>query len=433
MEKMETSLKIKKLRKFLLVAPLLILPFITIAFWGMGGGKGRTATLKDTTVGLNDQLPGAQLEENKLDKMGFYEKARKDSLDRLEQQKSDPYYLAQESEMDLQGYNADFNPYAMSPMTYPGGYDSYEYQDPNTQQVYEKINALNVALDESNSATQEERKSDEYSSDGAELPTGDIERLEQMMLRMQETPEEDPEMEQINSVLGNILDIQHPERVQERIRQKSEEHQGQVYAVASHRKTVPISLLENSSVREYSEEVHDQPHVEPTNAFYSLIDQPTAKSIQNIIPAVVHESQAIVNGATVKLRLTQDIYINGQQIPRDAFVYGTASLRGERLEIAIEHIRHGNALYPVQLEVFDLDGMTGIHIPGAITRDLAKQDGEQALQGIGLGTFSNSIGAQAASAGIEMGTNLLRKKIKLIKVELKAGYKVLLKDEKRKD
>lgn len=431
MEKMETTPKIKKLRKFLLVAPLLVLPFVTIAFWGMGGGKGQNTTLQDTTAGLNDQLPGAQLEDKKLDKMGFYEKARKDSLNRLEQQKNDPYYLAQENEMDLQGYDADFNPYAQNPMTYSGGYDSHGYQDPNTKQVYEKINALNAVLEESNTTAQQEP--DEYASERADLPTGDIERLEQMMLRMQETPEEDPEMQQINSVLGSILDIQHPERVQERIRQQSEENQGQVYAVASYRKDVPISLLENRSVREYAEEARGQSSIQTMNAFYSLDDQSVANTAQNIIPAVVHESQTIVNGATVKLRLTQDIFINGQQIPKDAFVYGTASLRGERLEIAIEHIRHGNSLYPVQLEVFDLDGMTGIRIPGAITRDVAKQGGEQALQGIGLGSFSNSIGAQAASAGIEIGTNLLRKKIKLIKVELKAGYRVLLKDEKRKD
>ncbi|MGO3305734.1 MAG: conjugative transposon protein TraM [Sphingobacterium sp.] len=433
MEKMETTPKIKKLRKFLLVAPLLVLPFITIAFWGMGGGKGHVATLKDPTSGLNDQLPGAQLEEKELDKMGFYEKARKDSLDHLEQQKNDPYYLTQENERDLQGYNPDFNPYANSQMAYGGEYSNNEYEDPNTQQIYEKINALNAALDESNTAAQQERKSDEYSSDGVDLPIGDIERLEQMMLRMQETPEEDPEMDQINSVLGSILDIQHPERVQERIRQQSQENQGQVYAVTSYRKSVPISLLENRSVAEYTEEANTQVHAKPMNAFYSLENPLKNAKEQNAIPAVVHESQTVVNGARVKLRLTQPIFVNGQQIPKDVFVFGTASLRGERLEIAIEHVRKGNSLYPVQLEVFDMDGMPGIHIPGAINRDVAKQGGEQALQGSGLGSFSNSIGAQAASAGIEIGSNLLRRKIKLVKVELKAGYQVLLKDEKRRD
>jgi uncharacterized protein YunC (DUF1805 family) len=85
----------------------------------------------------------------------------------------------------------------------------------------------------------------------------------------------------------------------------------------------------------------------------------------------------------------------------------------------------------VDLSVFDMDGMSGIHIPGAITRDAAKQSGQQAIQSVGVTSFDQSIGAQAASAGIELGRNLLSKKVKLIKVTVKAGYQVLLRDEKQ--
>src|SRR5690606_24886451 len=140
------------------------------------------------------------------------------------------------------------------------------------------------------------------------------------------------------------------------------------------------------------------------------------------IGAVIHGTQTLVSGATVKLRLTEDVYINGQAIPKDHFVYGTATLSGERLGIEISHIRQGNALYPVKLSVYDLDGLPGIHVPGAITRDVAKQSGDQALQGLGIGSYNPSIGMQAASAGIELGRNLLSRKIKQVKVAVKAGY-----------
>ncbi|MCY1562856.1 hypothetical protein D9M68_1003160 [compost metagenome] len=50
-----------------------------------------------------------------------------------------------------------------------------------------------------------------------------------------------------------------------------------------------------------------------------------------------------------------------------------------------------------------------------------------------LGSFDQTLGAQAASAGIELGKNLLSKKVKQVKVEVKAGYRILLKDNKRKD
>jgi hypothetical protein len=96
-------------------------------------------------------------------------------------------------------------------------------------------------------------------------------------------------------------------------------------------------------------------------------------------------------------------------------------------------MRYQNNLFPVSLAVFDLDGIDGIHVPGAITRDAAKQSGDRAIQSIGMTTFDQSIGAQAASAGIELSRNLLSKKVKLIKVSVKAGYQVLLRDNKRDD
>jgi len=88
---------------------------------------------------------------------------------------------------------------------------------------------------------------------------------------------------------------------------------------------------------------------------------------QNAIPAVNYESQTLVNGATVKLRLTYDVYINGRLIPKDNFPFGTASLKVERLSVSMNSLRYNNSLFPVDLSVYDMDGLEGIYIPGAIS------------------------------------------------------------------
>jgi hypothetical protein len=44
-----------------------------------------------------------------------------------------------------------------------------------------------------------------------------------------------------------------------------------------------------------------------------------------------------------------------------------------------------------------------------------------------------SIGVQAASAGISAAKNLLSKKVRLIKVTVKAGYRVLLWDKNNQE
>jgi conjugative transposon TraM protein len=118
-------------------------------------------------------------------------------------------------------------------------------------------------------------------------------------------------------------------------------------------------------------------------------------------------------------------------VPKGNFLFGQAALNGERLNIKINNIRYQNSLFHVGLSVYDLDGMHGIYIPGAITRDVAKQSADRAIQGFGLTSLDPSLGEQTVSAGIETARNLISKKVKLKKVTVKAGYRVLLKDEKQ--
>ena len=191
-----------------------------------------------------------------------------------------------------------------------------------------------------------------------------------------------------------------------------------VFAVSKQHGTGSISLLDTS-----------KKSVSEQTSFYG-IEQDDFGNRQNAIEAVVHESQSLVSGAVVKLRLLNDIYIAGRLIPKESFVFGITSLNGERLQIEITSIRTASSLFPVKLEVYDMDGLAGIYIPGAITRDVAKQSADNSLQLMELGTMNPSLKAQAAAAGINATKNLLSKKVKLVKVTVKAGYKVLLKDNR---
>jgi len=58
---------------------------------------------------------------------------------------------------------------------------------------------------------------------------------------------------------------------------------------------------------------------------------------------VVYQDQTIVDGSTVmKLRFLSDINVQGKVIPKNSFVYGTARLSNERLDISIADIRYKN-------------------------------------------------------------------------------------------
>lgn len=144
------------------------------------------------------------------------------------------------------------------------------------------------------------------------------------------------------------------------------------------------------------------------------------------IKAVIQADQTVQDGATVKLRLLVPMFVGTAEIPVNSFIYGTAKIADERLRISIERVLFQNFIFPVKLNAYDLDGMEGISIPGAITNDATKQGLDRAMQTISLSTFDPSIGTQAANAGLQSLQSLLRKKVQIVRVSIKAEHQVYL-------
>lgn len=435
MEQKTQSQKMLRQRKFLLVLPMLVLPFLTLMFWSLGGGKVESTEAQPlTNKGFNMKLPDANLKDDKpLDKMSYYDKAAANSAKLGELMRNDPNYRKYNSmKVEIDGIPTEDVPvlenYIVKSTLMTSPYGSGISRDSNEVKVYRKLAELDEAMNKVPDPTLGSIEDAAFKrSDYTQMNTTDIDRLEQMMQSMNQPQGEDPELQQLNGMLEKILDIQHPDRVQEKIRQTSETRKGQVFAVSATGNETPVSLLDNKAGI-YSTSTNQSQQ----NGFYSLDEPILADGTQNSIQAVIHETQTLVAGSTVKLRLVNDVYINGMLIPKENFLFGEATLNGERLGIKIKSIRYQNSLFPVQLSVYDMDGMDGIYIPGAITRDVAKQSADRTMQGIGLTTLDPSLGAQAASAGIEAARDLISKKVKLVKVSVKAGYQVLLRDEKQK-
>ncbi len=74
--------------------------------------------------------------------------------------------------------------------------------------------------------------------------------------------------------------------------------------------------------------------------------------------------------------------------------------------------------------------MEGLYIPGAISRDASKKGVDDAIQSLQIMTMDPSVSAQVAGAGIQAAKGLFGKKVKQIRVKVKAGYKLLLRDNK---
>ena len=152
---------------------------------------------------------------------------------------------------------------------------------------------------------------------------------------------------------------------------------------------------------------------------------------KNTISACVHTRQTVTDGQTVRFRLLEPMSVSDREIPRNALVVGTAKVQGERLAIAISSLEYQGNIIPVELTVYDTDGQAGIFIPGSMERSAAKEI--VANMGTSVGSsvnISTDAGAQLAAdlgKGLIQGTSqYFSKKMRTVKVHLKAGYKVLL-------
>lgn len=420
MSSMQRSQAFLRKRKMMLVLPLLVIPFLTMAFWALGGGQAKNEIAATKQEGLNLNLPDAKMKDDNLtDKLSFYDKADKDSAKLEEWMRTDPYYKQNEdtsflpvNELEVLTQN--------SASKYNQRLNSSPYETTSNnpeQKLMQKLALLQKEINKQpEGSVNENPDATNYKKD--EEFSGEVDRLENMLFTMNKTNTGDPEIQQLNGTLEKILDIQHPQRIREKLKEKSLQHKQVVYAVTTQPVLENVSLMDTNKIK-----------TNTANKFYGLEKDNSIVEEKLAIEAVVHSNQILVNGAVIQLRLSTDIFINGVLIPKGNPINGTASLNNERLEVEITSLRYKSMLFPVKLELYDIDGLPGIYIPGSISRDVAKNSADNSLQLMELTTLDPSLKAQAAAAGINTVKNLMSRKVKQVKVMVKEGYKVLLKDK----
>ena len=253
------------------------------------------------------------------------------------------------------------------------------------------------------------------SADMAELQAR-IDELEAQNALAQQQAEQPDQMEMLERSYqlaaqymgnGNGGNYQAPQQQQE------EKGKRNVQPVAQVNRSV-VSSLSASSERGFHTSVGTRP-----------------SASKNTIAAVVAGDQTITNGQSVRLRIVEPMWIGNRLIPRNTTVVGAARLQGERLEVEITSVECEGSVYDVELQVYDSDGQEGINIPESMESDALHEIG--ANMGSTMGSsinISTNTGAQIASdvgRGLINGVSqYLTKKMRTVKVHLKAGYRVML-------
>lgn len=435
-----------------MILPLLVLPFLTLAFWALGGGTNTNAgpALTDHLQGLRLELPEPQFKEEKSpDKLSLYNQATRSQLKQQEKSKN--------TSLGRLGFEDKEEPVTLlgelmpEPATSPPVADREKVlgksvADPNEEKINQRLAQLSRLVQSEPQLPAPIRKTETaaYANPpGNGRFSQDVDKLEAMMQTMSRGQVANPEMQQLENMLERILDIQHPERVKERRKEQATEEPQRSLPVQGIADQAPVTLLEASPSGFTSAPtgtpppgapLHGKtPQDVPQNSFHGLPDaQGMGTETGNTIEAAIHETQMLTSGSIVKIRLLQDVILSGRLVNKGSMLYGTCRVNGERLAIEVTSVLIQNAVLPVALAAFDLDGLPGLYIPGSTSRDAAKQGAGRAInQSLQLPALPPSIGVQAASTGIEAVKGLLTRQARQVKVTVKAGHRFLLSDNNK--
>ncbi|KIA96197.1 hypothetical protein OC25_03695 [Pedobacter kyungheensis] len=360
---MENRKKIDKKKVLLIFLPLLAAAVLTTGFFMLGGGKDVPENAVNDKGKVDFSLPDATIKKQQpADKMAFYEQAARDSASRGS------------ASLSRMAQNLGFK----------------NAQEEQTGEISLKLEALKREIDRpAGNSVEVSGAGGVRAGYGLSSVTGsgnmknDVDRLEALMKMMQENKNagDDPEMKQLNAMMENIIDIQHPERVKQKM--------------AVEKKVNTDSLFK-------------------------------------AIPAVIASDKKVVQGATIKLLLLDTLRVNGVLIPKGHELFGACKITNQRLLLDIKQIRLGNAIIPSDLSLYSYDGMLGLDAPEAVLTETMNDGAGNAVGEVALNTFDQSLVTQVAGAGIDAAKSMLTKKLRKVKVKLKGGQAVLLRDNKLK-
>lgn len=381
--------------RLLLFLPLVAIPPLCLLFWALGGGSQSYAASGTEQQNSLLQMPSSDLSTDKqLSKWDHYRKNQQDSAS------SEASWSAMLSRWEDHLSNEDGGtlPDSTPRGVYPAGYE---------RQLYEKLAELDQSLhtvDEPASAMPPQQAQRQMEDERFQQRSAQLIRMAQW--NEQSPAEDDPELDQLNSMLDKIIRIQQPAIGTAAQTQSQSE--------------MSVGLTNQSSLLGDQDTAH-------ARGFYSQ-SYGVSSYGRNAARAVIHEKQTIASGSTVKMRLIDDLSIPGGRIPKGTFIYGQAQISAERLQIQVKSVNSDQGIIDLKLTAYDLDGIAGIYLPEMISREVLVGSADQTVQSIGLGqTVQSAIALEAANAGIQAAKSLFSRKAKLLKVELKPDYRVLLK------
>ncbi len=379
-----------KENKGLFVLPLIVLPFVILIFYVLGGGAGSEDQEQAKDInGANYHLPDADRSIDILDKQEAYRHMKTQEI-------------SQVVKLDVD--------------TAREGSLSQKIQDLPEENVNEALmahvkrqeRAARVALGQENEANtqaniefhQRQEKRVTTTSNQSKRLTERNKKVSSRTKSKVQTP-----------VDLDITELEGLFEEHEKLILHNDSLINQVYClqqeVRKHQKTKQVF---------FEVSIHNN------KGFDANIHQPS------LIKAQIVEDSKVMTGNRIMMRLLHDIHINGETIKANILVYGLCKTDNERLKIQVSSIQGNGAYLPVNLSAYDLDGICGMYVPDNVVRKVYKD----VAGGINPSVMLRPEGSSLTYMGVDAANDIAKtifKRVRLKKVYLRKNTVLILKND----
>lgn len=188
-----------------------------------------------------------------------------------------------------------------------------------------------------------------------------------------------------------------------------------------------------SSVQEVKEKPLAVTKAKSASDYFNTIRP--GKTQSSLITAIIDENIKAVEGSRIRLRLLDDIDIEGLIVKKGTYIYAIMGGFGsQRVHGTIQSILVGDEIVHISLSMYDTDGLEGLYVPESSFRETSKELLESATDNPGsltnsYGSSQNTLktwGNQVIQNVSQKVMNSLQRRIRKNRVLLKYGTRVYL-------
>lgn len=133
----------------------------------------------------------------------------------------------------------------------------------------------------------------------------------------------------------------------------------------------------------------------------------------SFIKAVIDEDIKGYLGSRIRFRLLEDVTIGKHKIGKGNFLFAQISgFEQQRVHLNIVSVLNRGEILPINLAVYDIDGIKGLYVPASMFREMMREMGTNSIQGTQLQSgeegFFTSLASKLFSSTSRSIANILR-------------------------